>query len=56
MSLLKYKTRKYNSCKIIGDAVLDPLNNISEEEAKEKNLMNIFDSPLFKGYKFVGKQ
>lgn len=48
--------RKYNSCKIIGDVVLDPLNNISEEEAKEKNLMNIFDSPLFKEYKFVGKQ
>ena len=48
--------RKYNSCKIIGDAVLDPLNNISEEEAKGKNLMNIFDSPLFKEYKFVGKQ
>lgn len=48
--------RKYNNSKIIGDVALDPLNNISEEEAKEQGLINIFDSVLFKDYQFVGKQ
>ena len=48
--------RKYNRSKIIGDVALDPLNNISEEEAKEQGLINIFDSALFKEYEFVGKE
>lgn len=48
--------RKYNSCKIIGDVALDPLNNISEEDAKEQGLMNIFNSALFRQYGFKGKE
>lgn len=48
--------RKYNNSKIIGDVAIDPLNNISEDDAKEQRLMNIFESKLFKDYGFKGKQ
>lgn len=48
--------RKYNNSKVIGDIALDPLNNITEEEAKEQGLINIFDSALFREYEFVGKE
>ena len=48
--------RKYNRSKIIGDVVADPLNNISEEEAKAQGLMNIFNSALFREYEFKGKE
>ena len=48
--------RKYNSSKIIGDAAIDPLNYISEDEAKQQGLMNIFDSAIFREYGFKGKE
>ena len=48
--------RKYNNSKVIGDVSIDPLNNITEEEAKAEGLINIFESELFKKYGFKSKE